>query len=104
MPALYVETQQALEQIEHQSPGIFGPKGAVAQGFSIQTMAQFVGLFFGPILGGLVESRFGWGVMTAVLGGLAGVTVLPVCWMSGSSSGDEDGNGNGNGERERLVV
>lgn len=82
VPALYVETQQVLEGMERDKPGIFGRKGAVAQGFSIQTMAQFLGLFFGPLWGGFVEYRFGWKAMSCSLGILAGVTALPMVWLS----------------------
>ncbi|RMJ24108.1 Major Facilitator Superfamily, partial [Aspergillus sp. HF37] len=52
MPALFVETQQTLDAMEAREPGVFGAKGAVAQGFGIQTMAQFAGLFCGPVVGG----------------------------------------------------
>lgn len=91
MPALFVETQQTLDAMEAREPGVFGAKGAVAQGFGIQTMAQFAGLFCGPVVGGFVEFRFGWGVMTAVLGGLAGGTaVLYSCWGDGSRKADVD--------------
>ncbi|THC90831.1 hypothetical protein EYZ11_009717 [Aspergillus tanneri] len=42
IPALFVETQQVLESMERARPGIFGERGAVAQAFGIQTMAQFL--------------------------------------------------------------
>lgn len=89
MPALYVETQQTLDAMEKKTPGVFGPKGAVAQGFGIQTMAQFLGLFCGPIAGGFVEYQFGWGAMTGCLAGLGGGTALMYgiyCWHGGCST------------------
>ncbi|CAI7581554.1 unnamed protein product [Penicillium discolor] len=49
LPALYVETQAVLDDMECKRPGIKGPKGAISQAFSLQTMAQFIGLFFGPL-------------------------------------------------------
>ncbi|KAJ6012090.1 hypothetical protein N7522_002445 [Penicillium canescens] len=36
-PAMYVETQLALTAMEANNPGVLGPKGAVAQGFGLQT-------------------------------------------------------------------
>ncbi|GLA39549.1 hypothetical protein AnigIFM63309_007145 [Aspergillus niger] len=50
-PALYLETQRVLDTMERRQPGIFGPRGAVAQAFGIQTMAQFLGLSLGPLAG-----------------------------------------------------
>lgn len=96
MPALYVETQQVLEELERARPGVFGRKGAVAQGFSIQTLAQFLGLFLGPLAGGFVEYRFGWGVMVGLLGVLAGLTAVPMVWVSSRRVDGQD-------ERERLL-
>ncbi|PLB37762.1 MFS transporter [Aspergillus candidus] len=57
LPALYVETQQVLDEMEAARPGIFGARGAVAQAFGVQTMAQFMGLFLGPMWGGFIDHR-----------------------------------------------
>ena len=86
--------------MERARPGIFGKKGAVAQGFSIQTLAQFLGLFLGPAAGGFVEYRFGWNVMVACLGVLAGLTAIPMYWMSGRRVGVGEVDAE---ERERLL-
>ncbi|KAJ5143792.1 uncharacterized protein N7515_002579 [Penicillium bovifimosum] len=80
-PAMYVETQSALTAMELRTPGILGPKGAVAQGFGLQSMCQFAGIFFGPLWGGFVEFRFGWGTMVGTLGVLAALTALPMFWL-----------------------
>jgi MFS family permease len=80
-PAMYVETQCALTAMELKSSGILGPKGAVAQGFGLQSMCQFAGVFFGPLWGGFVEYRFGWGAMTGTLGVLVALTALPMLWL-----------------------
>lgn len=88
-PAMYVETQQALTTMELKSPGILGPKGAVAQGFGLQSMCQFAGVFFGPLWGGFVEYRFGWGAMTGTLGVLAALTAIPMLWLGESGEGEE---------------
>ncbi|CAG7960473.1 unnamed protein product [Penicillium olsonii] len=83
-PAMYVETQQALTTMEINSPGILGPKGAVAQGFGLQSMCQFAGVFLGPLWGGFVEYRFGWGAMTGSLGVLVALTAMPMLWLGES--------------------
>ncbi|KGO77023.1 Major facilitator superfamily domain, general substrate transporter [Penicillium italicum] len=80
-PAMYVETQRALTAMELKTPGILGPKGAVAQGFGLQSMCQFAGVFFGPLWGGFVEYRFGWGAMTGTLGVLVALTAIPMLWL-----------------------
>ncbi|KAL5359816.1 MFS transporter [Aspergillus floccosus] len=98
-PALYVETQQVLERMERARPGLFGPRGAVAQAFGIQTMAQFTGMLVGPLWGGLVADRFGWAAMAWSLGVLAGGTALPMLWLSGREEKHEGDDA----ERERLL-
>ncbi|GAQ34503.1 MFS transporter [Aspergillus niger] len=108
-PALYLETQRVLDTMERREPGIFGPRGAVAQAFGIQTMAQFLGLSLGP-LAGFVEGRFGWGVVVVGLGVVCAVTGVVVgvglrgdacCGSSRFGNGDGDGD---DGERERLLA
>ncbi|RAL11622.1 MFS transporter [Aspergillus homomorphus CBS 101889] len=94
-PALYLETQQVLDEMEDKEPGIFGPRGAVAQAFALQTMAQFLGLFLGPLWGGFVEWRFGWGVMTFGLAGLVGLTAVFVGGMGAKGVGSGSGSGSG---------
>ncbi|KAF7590541.1 hypothetical protein BBP40_002682 [Aspergillus hancockii] len=98
IPALYVETQQVLEDMEHARPGIFGKKGAVAQAFGVQTMAQFLGLFVGPLWGGFIEYHFGWKHMSWTLALLTGLTAVPMLWLSDAGAEAEE-----DGERERLL-
>ena len=39
------------------------------------------GVFFGPLWGGFVEYRFGWGAMVGTLGVLAALTAMPMLWL-----------------------
>lgn len=98
-PALMVEIQRVLDDMETKDPGIFGEKGAIAQAFSLHSVAHFGGLALGPILGGVVSLHFGWDAMTLALGILALVTAVPMLWLSGAR-GEE---GSGDGERQRLL-
>ncbi|KAJ5462946.1 hypothetical protein N7475_007890 [Penicillium sp. IBT 31633x] len=82
-PALLVEIQRVLDDMEAEDPAVFGSKGAVAQAFSLENMAHFGGLALGPLVGGFVEFRYGWKVMTLALGVLAAVTAMPMLWLSG---------------------
>ena len=90
LPALYVESQIVLEEMEERSPGIFGKKGAVSQAFALQTMANYAGLSVGPIIGEKMLSRYGWQPMAWTLGALAGVTILPMFCLSHASLQDEE--------------
>lgn len=87
--------------MERAEPGIFGQKGAVAQAFGIQTMAQFLGLFLGPLWGGFVTYRFGWKTMAWSLGVLAGVTAVPMLWLSGRPERD---TGESESEEEQRLL
>ncbi|KAI3128411.1 hypothetical protein CBS147326_6913 [Penicillium roqueforti] len=82
-PALIVEMQRVLDDMEAGDPGVFGGRGAVAQAFSLENMAHFGGLALGPMVGGFVEFRYGWKVMTLALGVLSAVTAMPMLWLSG---------------------
>jgi MFS family permease len=83
-PALVVEIQRVLDDMETKDPGIFGEKGAIAQAFSLHSMAHFGGLAIGPIAGGFFSLHFGWNAMTLALGILALVTAVPMLWLSGA--------------------
>lgn len=99
-PALMVEIQRVLDDMETKDPGVFGEKGAIAQAFSLHSMAHFGGLALGPIVGGFVSFHFGWDAMTLALGILALVTAVPMLWLSGAK-GEE---GSGDAERQPLLA
>lgn len=82
-PALLVELQRVLDDMEAADPCVFGEKGAVAQAFGLQSMAHFGGFALGPIIGAFVSVRYGWDVMTFCLGFLSLVTAVPMLWLSG---------------------
>ncbi|CAL5869624.1 uncharacterized protein PFLUO_LOCUS3854 [Penicillium psychrofluorescens] len=92
-PAMYVETQLALSEMERDHHGSLGSKGAVAQGFGLQSMCQFAGVFLGPLWGGFVEYRFGWGAMSGTLGVLAALTAMPMLWLGEEIEWDEEQEG-----------
>ncbi|KAG0155851.1 hypothetical protein PDIDSM_3024 [Penicillium digitatum] len=82
-PALIVEMQRVLDDMESADPGVFGGRGAVAQAFSLENMAHFGGLALGPMVGGFGEFRSGWNNITLGLGVLSAVTAVPMLWLSG---------------------
>lgn len=100
---MFLETQQILEEKESEEPGIFGGKGAaVAQSFSLLIASSYIGLFFGPMCGGFVHYRFGWKVMTLVLGLFICISAIPTLWLSGKQVPQKDNDGLG--ERQPLLA
>ncbi|KAK4555805.1 hypothetical protein LTR86_007025 [Recurvomyces mirabilis] len=66
-------------------PGFFGKNGAYAQAYSLFNMAWAAGCFIGPLMGGLINQRAGWGASTLVLGCLSIFTAVPTAvWTGGS--------------------
>ncbi|PLB46440.1 putative MFS transporter [Aspergillus steynii IBT 23096] len=101
-PALYVESQIVLEEMEAHSPGLFGEQGAVSQAFALQTMANYAGLSVGPIVGEKILSRHGWKSMAWTLGGLAGVTILPMFLLSNESFAEQTPQGEARGDGDQA--
>ncbi|KAJ5980884.1 hypothetical protein N7481_008182 [Penicillium waksmanii] len=87
-PALLVELQKVLDDMEAEDPRVFGGQGAVGQAFGLQSMAHFGGFALGPIIGGFVSFHYGWNVMTFSLGLLSLVTAVPMMWLSGPIQDD----------------
>lgn len=69
---------------------LLGLKGVVARGLGLQSMCRFAGVFLGPLNGGFVGYRFGWGVMSAVLGALAAFTAMPMPWLDEKEEHDNE--------------
>ena len=58
--------------------------GAYGQAYGLFNVAFSGGFLVGPLWGGYVTERAGWGVMVGSLAGLAGVSVIPVAiWTGG---------------------
>ncbi|KAJ5754404.1 hypothetical protein N7533_003947 [Penicillium manginii] len=88
-PALLVELQKVLDDMEAEDPSVFGGQGAVGQAFGLQSMAHFGGFALGPMIGGFVSFHYGWDVMTLSLGLLSLVTAVPMMWLSGPIKDDQ---------------
>ncbi|KAJ5302864.1 hypothetical protein N7476_009663 [Penicillium atrosanguineum] len=82
-PCLLVETQQVVDELEEETPGVFGDNGATAQAFSLQQMAQFTGMVIGPMIGGFIDHRYGWKMMNLCLGTLSAITAVLTLQLSG---------------------
>ncbi len=58
------------------------PENAVAKGFSVYMLISSASVIFGPTLGSLMISRFGWRNMILFCVGICAVILL-VCWILG---------------------
>ncbi|KAF2453508.1 MFS transporter [Lineolata rhizophorae] len=93
---LMAEMSYILEAKERARPGAFGPKGAYAQAYGLFNVAYAAGCMIGPLWGGMMRDRFGWGTTTWTLGLLAGVSAVPVVLLTGGriwgkKKNEEDG-------------
>ncbi|KAJ5649347.1 uncharacterized protein N7484_003070 [Penicillium longicatenatum] len=101
-PALLLEIQRVLHDIEVEDPSAFGDNSAVSQAFSLQIMARFGGFVLGPIQGGFISFYYGWDVMTLGLGVLSLVTAVPMLWLSSATKATQTSD-EGNAERRPLL-
>lgn len=83
---LMAEVTYAVEATTAKRPkGFLGDKGAYAQAYGLFNMAFAGGCLVGPLVGGLVNQRAGWGATTLVLGCLSAFSAVPtVVWTGGS--------------------
>lgn len=83
---LMAEVTYAVEATTAKRPTNFlGKKGAYAQAYALFNMAFAGGCLVGPLVGGLVNQRAGWGATTLTLGCLSAFSALPtVIWTGGS--------------------
>ncbi|KAK5010506.1 hypothetical protein LTR28_009490 [Elasticomyces elasticus] len=83
---LMAEVTYAVEAKEKKHPDrSFGPYGAYAQAYGLFNMAFAGGCLVGPLLGGFVNQKAGWGATTLALGILSLFSALPsVVWSGGS--------------------
>ncbi|KAF3481933.1 uncharacterized protein GIQ15_04692 [Arthroderma uncinatum] len=89
------EISQVVYDYEAQSPGIFGDKAPLAQGYALFNMAYASGQFLGPIIAGSLRVRAGWAGITLFFGILGVVCAIPVGIWSGSSSSESQSDDDG---------
>ncbi|KAJ6103350.1 hypothetical protein N7486_005777 [Penicillium sp. IBT 16267x] len=79
-----MEVSQVITDYEAEFPGVFGEKSPIAQAYALFNMSFAAGQLLGPMMAGPIRVNAGWGIMTLVLGLLAGVTAIPFGLFSGS--------------------
>lgn len=90
LPALMTEISNVITAKETKTPGLFGERGALAQGYGLLNCAYALGSLLGPIWAGFVRDKFGWKAMTWTLALLSGVTSIPLFAFIGGWIGKED--------------
>ncbi|MCJ1374020.1 hypothetical protein MMC20_005250 [Loxospora ochrophaea] len=74
---LLSEIANVVEAKERKMPGKWGERGAYAQAYGLFNTAFAGGTLLGPIWGGYIKQRAGWGTMAWTLGLLSAVSVVP---------------------------
>ena len=82
---LEAEIAYLVKQKEQSQPGVFGGRGAYATAFGLFNTAFAGGMLAGPLWGGLIKQRAGWGTMCWTLGLLSFVTAVPAFFFVGGA-------------------
>ena len=80
---VYTEAKEVVDEAEQKDPGVFGKQGAYAQAFGLMNMAYAAGSMAGPLIGGLLVDRIGWGGSTITTGLLCVICAVPSFWATG---------------------
>jgi hypothetical protein len=72
----FVEANLVTSKYEEANPGFFGESGPYAQIFAFNSMFMFVGMTVGPIVGGTLRAKFGYGVMGLVFATISGISAI----------------------------
>lgn len=83
MTPLLAEITYVIQAQERSQPGKFGPRGAYAQAYGLFNCAFAAGILIGPIWGGFVSTKVGWGTMCWTLGVLSAVGAIPAGLLTG---------------------
>ncbi|KAJ9295454.1 hypothetical protein DTO271G3_5910 [Paecilomyces variotii] len=67
MTPVLTEIFVAVEDLEEQKPGRFGPYGAYAQAYGLFEFVYSAGILGGPIMAGWLRTSFSWNALTVVL-------------------------------------
>lgn len=83
MVPFFVEVTYVVATMEKNHPGVFGARGAFAQAYGLYNCAFAGGLLIGPLWGGLVVGKAGWGTMCWSLGLLSAASAVPAALWTG---------------------
>lgn len=93
MTPLAADLSFATDKIEEAEPGVFGPRGAYGQVYALFNISMASAAVVGPIIGGALREKLGWGTMSLVLGLWCLSAVVPVVsWAICSTFGGRAAN------------
>lgn len=72
----FVEASSVMQKYEAANPGFFGEHGPYAQLYAFNSLFFSGGFTVGPLLGGMLRDKFGYGIMGVAAAVLSGVTAL----------------------------
>ncbi|KAJ9236033.1 hypothetical protein DTO212C5_8345 [Paecilomyces variotii] len=93
MTPVLTEIFVAVEDLEEQKPGRFGPYGAYAQAYGLFEFVYSAGILGGPIMAGWLRTSFSWNALTLVLGILSFATsflMIPTKWSAIDDHDEEE--------------
>lgn len=85
LPPLAAEVMHVVDEMEKQTPGIFGPNGACAQAYGLTNAGLGVGCVLGPMGAGFVRVRWGWNIAVTCMAVASAVTAAFVLPITGGS-------------------
>jgi MFS family permease len=95
MAPLMAEITYVVEAKERRTPGLYGKTGAYAQAYGLFVTAYAGGSLVGPLWGGLVVEKAGWGTMSLTLGLLMASGAVPsLIWTGGLITRNNAKSGN----------
>ncbi|KAM0721988.1 hypothetical protein Q7P37_002914 [Cladosporium fusiforme] len=85
---IYSEVSASVEEIEKEMPGVFGKRETIILAFGLENAAFGLGAMIGPLCAAILDEKYGFGGMSAVLGVLSLITCLPVALYTGSNASE----------------
>ncbi|MCJ1464934.1 hypothetical protein MMC07_003549 [Pseudocyphellaria aurata] len=104
MVPVFVEVTNIVTTMEKNHPGVYGTRGAFAPAYGLYNCAFAAGSLVGPLWGGLVVAKAGWGTMCWSLALLSAVSALPAALWSGGWIFDKNTNGGGVAGMQEMTV
>lgn len=75
-PPSFVEASEVVQNYDKANPGFFGSNGPYAQLYGFSSLFFCAGLTIGPLAGGALRNRIGYGNMNAVFAAVSGITAI----------------------------
>jgi Na+/melibiose symporter-like transporter len=75
-PPSFVEASEVVQRYDKANPGFFGGNGPYAQLYGFSSLFFCAGLTIGPLAGGALRDRVGYGNMNAIFAAVLGIAVF----------------------------